>query len=223
MTLRSLDPNRPWTDYTITSQQSGKTYRVSLRGFEPGQSYCSCPDFRTNHLGTCKHVLHAQAKIKKRFPQEDTRQALSATRTSPCDSTMASNSDCVSTCRIDWMKKRARSLARFVIGRSMMWTRCCKCMRALERAGHSVHVYPDAEEFVEQRLLQRRLAQAAGEIRRDPTRPSTAEGTAATPSCCLTSWTASPLQSGPVAPFWPTTWDWARPFKASASPNCSLN
>ena len=69
MTLRSLDPDRPWTDYTITSQQSGKTYRVSLRGFEPGQSYCTCPDFRTNHLGTCKHVLHAQAKIKKRFSQ----------------------------------------------------------------------------------------------------------------------------------------------------------
>ena len=70
MTLRSLDPDRPWTDYTITSQQSGKTYRVSLRGFEPGQSYCTCPDFRTNHLGTCKHILHAQAKIKKRFPKK---------------------------------------------------------------------------------------------------------------------------------------------------------
>jgi SNF2 family DNA or RNA helicase len=43
-----------------------------------------------------------------------------------------------------------------------------KCMRALQRAGHSVHVYPDAEEFIEQRSLQRRLVQAATEIRADP-------------------------------------------------------
>lgn len=43
-----------------------------------------------------------------------------------------------------------------------------KRLRALERAGHSVHVYPDAEEFIEQRLLQRRLEQAANEIRKDP-------------------------------------------------------
>lgn len=46
MTLRSLSPDQPWADYTITSQQSGKTYRASLRGFEPGQSYCTCPDRR---------------------------------------------------------------------------------------------------------------------------------------------------------------------------------
>ena len=32
MTLRSVDPDQPWTDYTVTSRQSGKTYRVSLRG-----------------------------------------------------------------------------------------------------------------------------------------------------------------------------------------------
>jgi SNF2 family DNA or RNA helicase len=43
-----------------------------------------------------------------------------------------------------------------------------KCLRKLERAGTSVHVYPDAEEFIEQRLLQKRLQQQAEEIRKDP-------------------------------------------------------
>ncbi|MEX1223388.1 MAG: DEAD/DEAH box helicase, partial [Pirellulales bacterium] len=33
---------------------------------------------------------------------------------------------------------------------------------------HPVHVYPDAEEFIEQRLLQQRLVALAAEIRRDP-------------------------------------------------------
>ncbi len=58
MTLKSLDDSTPWTDYTVTSRESGKTYRISLHGFENGQSFCTCPDFRTNRLGTCKHVIN---------------------------------------------------------------------------------------------------------------------------------------------------------------------
>ena len=34
----------------------------------PGESYCSCPDFRKNTLGTCKHILHALEKVRRRFP-----------------------------------------------------------------------------------------------------------------------------------------------------------
>ena len=67
MQLRSTDPSQPWTDYLITNPESGKTYRVNLRGEEQGQSYCSCPDFRTNTLGTCKHILHALHKVRQRF------------------------------------------------------------------------------------------------------------------------------------------------------------
>ena len=67
MKLTSMNKATPWTDYTVTSHLSGKTYRVSLRGVEAGQSYCSCPDFASNHLGTCKHILYALARIKKRF------------------------------------------------------------------------------------------------------------------------------------------------------------
>src|SRR5690606_29015342 len=68
MRLRSMDPTTPWTDYTITSASSGKSYRVALRGRERGVSYCSCPDFRKNTLGTCKHVLYALARMARRFP-----------------------------------------------------------------------------------------------------------------------------------------------------------
>ena len=68
MTLQSQDPTKPWTEYTITSAESGKTYRLALRGEQRGQSFCSCPDFRTNTLGTCKHIMHALEKVKRRFP-----------------------------------------------------------------------------------------------------------------------------------------------------------
>src|SRR6266566_240044 len=60
--VKSADPDQPWTDYAVSSTVSGKTYRVAVRGRDPGNSYCSCPDFRTNTLGTCKHILHVLAK-----------------------------------------------------------------------------------------------------------------------------------------------------------------
>ena len=67
MRVRSLNTSRPWTDYVVTSERSGRTYRVALRSLQDGESYCSCPDFRTNRLGTCKHILNVQTKVKKRF------------------------------------------------------------------------------------------------------------------------------------------------------------
>ena len=40
MRLISLDPQQIWTDYTLTNAASGKSYRVALRGWRPGESYC---------------------------------------------------------------------------------------------------------------------------------------------------------------------------------------
>lgn len=60
MRLKSLNPKELWTDYTVTNNASGKTYRVALRGWERGESYCTCPDFRKNTLGTCKHPAHPE-------------------------------------------------------------------------------------------------------------------------------------------------------------------
>jgi hypothetical protein len=68
MTVRAVDANRLWSDYLVTSVASGRTYRVALRGWEPGESYCTCPDFRKNTLGLCKHIINVQTKAKRRFP-----------------------------------------------------------------------------------------------------------------------------------------------------------
>jgi hypothetical protein len=37
--VKSADPERPWTDYVVSSSGSGKSYRVALRGEERGVSY----------------------------------------------------------------------------------------------------------------------------------------------------------------------------------------
>ncbi len=76
MKIRPVDGTgkSPWGDYLVTSIASGKTYRVALRGADAGTSYCSCPDFRTNTLGTCKHILHALGKLKRKFPAPEFRR-----------------------------------------------------------------------------------------------------------------------------------------------------
>jgi superfamily II DNA or RNA helicase len=56
---------QPFGDYQIKSA-SGKTYRVALRGSGLFESFCSCPDFAVNTLGTCKHIEALLLKVRRR-------------------------------------------------------------------------------------------------------------------------------------------------------------
>jgi superfamily II DNA or RNA helicase len=42
------------------------SYRVNIRSLDRQANYCTCPDFATNQLGTCKHIEAVLHKIKKR-------------------------------------------------------------------------------------------------------------------------------------------------------------
>lgn len=52
-------------DYEIRSS-SKKTYRVALRGPGLFDNYCSCPDFASNTLGTCKHIEALLLRLRTR-------------------------------------------------------------------------------------------------------------------------------------------------------------
>ncbi len=52
--------------FHVTNPQSNNTYRVHIRGVEPGDNYCSCPDFATNTLGTCKHIEFALSVLERK-------------------------------------------------------------------------------------------------------------------------------------------------------------
>lgn len=49
-----------FSDYSVFNPGSGKRYKVALRdgktASKSGLNYCDCLDFRTNCLGTCKHI-----------------------------------------------------------------------------------------------------------------------------------------------------------------------
>lgn len=68
--------NHPvFSDYLVTNPETNKTYKVAIRDERSGLNFCSCPDFKTNLLGTCKHVenvlftLNKKAANKKIFKQ----------------------------------------------------------------------------------------------------------------------------------------------------------
>ena len=54
--LQNLGGEPLFSDFRVHNPQSGTQYRVAIRGSALGCNFCSCPDFATNDLGTCKHI-----------------------------------------------------------------------------------------------------------------------------------------------------------------------
>src|SRR3989441_11537774 len=167
MTVKSANLGQPWTDYTVTSTISGKTYRVAVRGREPGDSYCSCPDFRTNTLGTCKHILQVLAKLKRRFTAAELRRPYRRKTISVhvqyCDR---------AALRLLLPEKldpeTGEALGKLRDRDIEDVPDLLKRIQHLERKGRTVNIYPDAEEFIQRRLLLDRVARRVAEIRRQP-------------------------------------------------------
>lgn len=64
--LSNIGEHPVFSEFLVTNPTSRNTYRVAIRGLQPGDNYCSCPDFSTNELGTCKHVEFTLAKLAKK-------------------------------------------------------------------------------------------------------------------------------------------------------------
>jgi len=63
--FKNIGTDPVFSDYQVTNPQRGSTYRVAIRGTAPGDNYCSCPDFSTNALGTCKHVEFVLGRLER--------------------------------------------------------------------------------------------------------------------------------------------------------------
>ncbi len=53
-----------FSEFALTNPVSKRTYRIAIRGDQPGDNFCSCPDFRINGLGVCKHISFTLAHLK---------------------------------------------------------------------------------------------------------------------------------------------------------------
>jgi superfamily II DNA or RNA helicase len=78
--IQNLGRNRVFSDYQVTNPRTGGHYRVSIRGFDVGDNACTCPDFRTNTLQTCKHVEAVLAALRDETPPQLRRRKAAVTR-----------------------------------------------------------------------------------------------------------------------------------------------
>ena len=167
MTVQSQDASTPWTDYTVTSALSGKTYRIALRGNNPGDSFCSCPDFRTNTLGTCKHILHCLDKTRRRL---GTKALAKPYRRDSISVAVQYGGEL--ELRLLLPEKLDDETAS-IVGKLRNQPiddvhDLLKRIRHLERSGQQVTIYPDAEEYIQQQLFQDQVSEHVAEIRRNP-------------------------------------------------------
>jgi len=62
--LENIGAAPVFSEFAVTNPESGGRYRVAIRGTAPGENFCSCPDFATNDLGTCKHIEFTLARLE---------------------------------------------------------------------------------------------------------------------------------------------------------------
>ena len=63
--IENLGKEPVFSDYRVTNPGNRNSYKVSIRDNENSFHFCSCYDFKTNGLGTCKHIEAVVHKIRK--------------------------------------------------------------------------------------------------------------------------------------------------------------
>ncbi|MGA8259415.1 MAG: SNF2-related protein [Arenicellales bacterium] len=64
--LQNLGDEPVFSKFSVHNPEQGSRYRVAIRGVRLGDNFCSCPDFATNMLGTCKHIEFTLGRLEKK-------------------------------------------------------------------------------------------------------------------------------------------------------------
>ncbi len=64
--LENLGTEPFFSEFRVSNPVSKSSYRVAIRGQGPGGNFCSCPDYATAELGTCKHIEFTLSRLEKK-------------------------------------------------------------------------------------------------------------------------------------------------------------
>src|SRR5665213_1595091 len=64
--LENLGTEPFFSEFRVSNPVSKSSYRVAIRGPGPGGNFCSCPDYATSELGTCKHIEFTLSRLEKK-------------------------------------------------------------------------------------------------------------------------------------------------------------
>jgi len=73
--FENLGSEPVFSEFAVHNPETNSRYRVKVRGMHIGDNHCTCMDYATNELGTCKHIafvlnkLQAKRGVKKRLAQ----------------------------------------------------------------------------------------------------------------------------------------------------------
>ena len=168
--LRSSDPRRPWTDYTVTSAAVGQDLSRGAAGRGAGRVVLLVPRLPHQHAGHVQaHPARAATACGGVFrPRRGESPIATARPSSTCSTARRSRSTC--NCPTGPIAELVKAVGSLADGPIDDVRRLVDCLARLERLGRNVTVYPDAEELIQRRLFERHMADRMAEIRKDPAR-----------------------------------------------------
>jgi len=143
-----------FSEFRVHNPDSQSHYRVTIRGLNPGDNLCSCPDYATNELGTCKHIEFMLARLGKRrgaktafaHGYQSTFSELYLRNDGTRSVRFRAGTDC---------PPALVSAAALLFDREHGWVLRDECFDELERfiatiakSGHELRAYDDALDFV---------------------------------------------------------------------------
>src|SRR5262249_28644694 len=164
--IQNLGRNRVFSDYHITNPKTGGQYRVSIRGFEVGDNTCECPDFRTNTLGTCKHIEAVLAVLRDQAPAQVRQRKAAITR----PEIYLHYADEALRIGLDLPPRYSdmlRVLAATFFDLKGLWKggdHYERLIEMVEQVPEQVTIFSDAMEFVEREIERREMAQREEEL-----------------------------------------------------------
>ncbi|MEA1886841.1 MAG: DEAD/DEAH box helicase [Bacteroidota bacterium] len=149
--FKNIGDHPVYSDFEVSNPATNNTYKVSIRDGIESYNFCSCPDFRVNDLGTCKHIefmLHYFSKYKKY------RKYLT-NPSSPDHSSLSIRYGSVRNIRL----RKANNVARFTDEEQFfddygflipeMIDQIDTFINAAKRTDPEIIIYPDVIEYIE--------------------------------------------------------------------------
>ncbi len=152
--IENLTSEPFFSEFRVSNPASKSSYRVAIRGKGPGGNFCSCPDYATNELGTCKHIEFTLAQLEKKRGAK----AAFARGYQPAFSELYLRKDgrrrihfCAGTDCPPALRETAAAL--FDLGRDGMlpddrYDELESFMAIASRSGHEFRAYDDALDFI---------------------------------------------------------------------------
>jgi len=166
--IKSSNDTSPYADYSVTNHTSGKTYRVAFRGYDYGVSYCSCPDFKINNLGTCKHLINVEKFVQRTFGKKNVlAQPYKRERLSIGLDYLENDLPVIKLYEPANFAEYTNypTLKQYRGSHISSFKEFATDIENAIDAGDVIHIHPDAEKFINKKLFDERIENVTKQIR----------------------------------------------------------